>query len=443
MKGIWPTHYFQNPNPDEPIEKIWDTLDNYSFEELYQQPDNRSKIRLTIALPPLYHDNKFIKGFLFTQGLSVLLDQKPDIKKLFITCANSMTFSFPWEHRADCFFTCYENKIRETYYKIKYPETKNIVCLPLQDADYTNEEILAPEYVAKKDIDVLFIASPFEVKNFPIFAQTLKEYEKLYNKKLKVVVGLGSNNISKNDDGTLDYHEASAETKKIFAKITEILGNPYEYIDFIPYINYNSVANTCSRSKVGVLTTLYEGKNRFIHEAMSTGTPVIVFKDFNKFQRGDYPVFPKGCGEYAPKFTPQSLAKTIHKVISNPKKYKNVRENYLKFSGRKTFLRTVIEKVPYYQKNIPYAGLYDIFENPWINVAMQKNYNMTLEEFLFTKGGSLSCVVGENDALKTIKKYYSKFNLNFKKRNKREPNPNKTLFAKIEDFLETFFNKNQ
>ena len=37
MKGVWPVQYLDNPNPNQPIEKIWDTLDAFSFEEIYTQ----------------------------------------------------------------------------------------------------------------------------------------------------------------------------------------------------------------------------------------------------------------------------------------------------------------------------------------------------------------------------------------------------------------------
>ena len=37
MKGSkWPIEYFQNPNPNKPIEEIWDDIDAYTFESQFE-----------------------------------------------------------------------------------------------------------------------------------------------------------------------------------------------------------------------------------------------------------------------------------------------------------------------------------------------------------------------------------------------------------------------
>lgn len=40
---VWPTEYFKNPNPNDPIEKIWDKMDGYTFEELYISEEGQKK----------------------------------------------------------------------------------------------------------------------------------------------------------------------------------------------------------------------------------------------------------------------------------------------------------------------------------------------------------------------------------------------------------------
>ena len=40
MKGIWPEQYMHNPDMNKPIEQIWDDIDGYSFEELYEGLDD-------------------------------------------------------------------------------------------------------------------------------------------------------------------------------------------------------------------------------------------------------------------------------------------------------------------------------------------------------------------------------------------------------------------
>ena len=58
-----------------------------------------------------------------------------------------------------------------------------------------------------------------------------------------------------------------------------------------PQGNYKDLSKYYSASKCCVLGSLIEGKNRFISESQSCDVPIIVFKDFNKYSRGDFPVF--------------------------------------------------------------------------------------------------------------------------------------------------------
>lgn len=36
MENIWPEIYMHNPKIDKPIERIWDDIDGYSFEDRYE-----------------------------------------------------------------------------------------------------------------------------------------------------------------------------------------------------------------------------------------------------------------------------------------------------------------------------------------------------------------------------------------------------------------------
>ena len=409
-KGIWPEQYLANPNPDKKIEEIWTDLDNYSFEELYSKENMLNTTRVLVALPPLLYRGKFVKGFCFTQCADLIIEKLPDVQKLFHVCANSMTFSYPWSQKADCYFTCYENKKREKWFKKNNPHLKDVICLPLQDADFTNERIMAPQPLPKV-IDVFCLATPFPVKNLPLFAKALKVYEQKYARRLKVVWGLGEKKVEKLPDGSIDYSKVGDYAFKPLKEVDEILDhNIKAYIDFIPYISYWELPKYFSLSKCAVLCSLYEGKNRFIHEAMCADVPVVVFKDFNKYIRGKTPVFFEKGGEYAKLFTPESLADTIHKVLIKPQNYE-VRKNYLMHSGRCNFMKNVIKYMPYYQDNIPDLKDGNLFVNKWINKAMRSKYGMSYDEFLYDKRPHISHVVGMEDIEALFKYYYQKFYL--------------------------------
>ena len=209
-------------------------------------------------------------------------------------------------------------------------------------------------------------------------------------------------------DGSIDYTNLLDYGKKELEKVDAILGDTKSYIDFIPYIPYRELPEYCSRAKCGVLASLYEGKNRFINEAQSSNLPVIVFADFNKYVRGGTPVFMGNSGEYVPEFTPEALADTIHHVIMNPKDYAP-RKNYLKYNGRKNFVKKMVNCIPYYLQNIPNIGDGDILKNRWVNEACLDNYGVPYEEFLYDKVFSWCNIAGLGSILATMEKYKDKF----------------------------------
>ena len=118
------------------------------------------KIDFVIPFPPLKHEGKVTKGVFFSQAVDVIVEKFPRIKEIFFPIANSMFSSYPDSVHADAFFVCYENPKREQHFKEKYPDKKNIVMLPLQDADFMNEykpyykgEVLS--FTTKDEIDCL------------------------------------------------------------------------------------------------------------------------------------------------------------------------------------------------------------------------------------------------------------------------------------------------
>ena len=269
MKGIYPVTYFDNPNIDKPIEEIWSDIDAYTGEFFEDEPAYHEKVDFMVALPPLKYNGVFMKGLFLTQACDFVLNRFPRIQEIFHAGAYTMSAAYSWCDRADAYFNCYENKARDEYYKNKYPHKKDIVFLPLQDADLTNEYRVAPAFNTKKTIDVICISSPFPVKNLHMLAGAIKIYEQKYGQRLKVTMGLGNNSVSKREDGTLDYSKADNMITGVLNKMYEILdGKADEYINFIPFINYGEITKYYTSAKCAVLCSLLEGKNRAINESI-------------------------------------------------------------------------------------------------------------------------------------------------------------------------------
>ena len=409
-KNKWPTAYFKNPNIDKPIEEIWDEIDGYTFEEQFEKPDRIEKIDFVIPFPPLKHEGKVTKGVFFSQAVDVIVEKFPRIKEIFFPIANSMFSSYPDSVHADAFFVCYDNPKREQHFKEKYPDKKNIVMLPLQDADFMNEYKMAPAFNTPKTVDVFCVSTVFPVKNVPVIAQAIKAYEKKYGIRLKVQYAIGSRDLIVNEDKTIDYSKLRNDAQEQLKQFTEILGDYTKYVEFFSFIDYKDLPKYYTGARCSILASLLEGKNRFISEAMSCNTPIIVFKDFNKYSRGDYPIFFGNSGEYVPEFTPESLADTIYKVINNPQNY-SPRRNYLIHSGRKNFVNKIIDSIPYYREHFPEYEKGQIQDNIWANLAMQSNYQLSCYDFIYGKNAAIQHVRGMKNIESLIKFFYSRFRI--------------------------------
>ncbi len=411
MKGSkWPIEYFQNPNPNKPIEEIWDDIDAYTFESQFEQENRIEKIDFVVPFIPLNYNGKIIKGVFYSQAVDIIIEKFPRLKEIFFPIANSMFSSYPQSVHADAYFTCYKNEKRENYYKNKYPDKKNIIMLPLQDADFTNEYKIAPAFNVFKSFDIFCVTTAYPVKNMPILAKAIKIYEKKYGTVLKVKYAIGSKDLIVNKDKTIDVSKLRDDAQSQLKQVMEILGDYTKYIEFFPFIDYKELPKYYTGARCCVLASLLEGKNRFISEAMCCNTPIIVFKDFNKFSRGDYPVFFKNSGEYALEFTPESLADTIHKVINNEKFY-SPRKNYLIYNGRKNFVNTIIDSIPYYKENLPNYEKGRIQDNIWVDLAMQYDYQLSTYDFIYGKNPAIQHVRGMKAIESLIKFFYSRFKI--------------------------------
>lgn len=410
-KGRWPVEYFQNPNIDKPIEQIWEDIDNFTFEEQFAKDEKLEKIDFVIPLPPLKYDGIVTKGVFYSQAVDVIIEKFPRLKEIFIPIANSMFSSYPWSKHADAYFVCYDNPKREECYKTKYPSKKDIVMLPLQDADFLNEYKIAPAFNVFKTVDVFCVSTAYPVKNIPIIAKALKVYEQKYKRRLKVQYAIGSNDLIVNPDKTIDVSKLRYDAKEQLEQVMEILGEYNQYIEFFPFIKYSELPKYYTSAKCCVLASLLEGKNRFISEAMSCDTPIIVFKDFNKYSRGDYPIFFNNSGEYVPEFSAESLADTIYKVINNQEKY-HPRKNYLIYGGRTNFVNLIVDKIPYYKNNLPSYQKNGVMTNLWVDLAMQANYQLSTYDFIYGKNTAIQHVRGMKNIESLVKFFYSRFKIN-------------------------------
>lgn len=411
MKGDkWPNEYFHNPNSNKPIEQIWDDIDGYTFESQFEQEDRIEKIDFVVPFIPLNYKGKVLKGCFYSQAVDVIIEKFPQLKEIFFPIANSMFSSYPQSEHADAYFTCYRNEAREKHYKEKYPNKKDIIMLPLQDADFLNEYKIAPAFNVFKTFDIFCVSTAYPVKNMPIIARAIKKYEEKYGKVLKVKYAIGNRDLIVNEDKTIDVSKLRYDAQAQLKQVMEILGDYTKYIEFFPFIDYKDLPKYYTGAKCSILASLLEGKNRFISEAMSCNTPIIVFKDFNKYSRGEYPIFYENSGEYVPDFTPESLADTIHKVINNPQNYEP-RKNYLTYSGRKNFVNTIIDSIPYYSENIPNYEKGRIQDNVWVDLAMQHNYQLSTYDFIYGKNTAIQHVRGMKAIESLAKFFYSRFKI--------------------------------
>lgn len=410
MRGNYPYEYLNNTNIQKSMEEIWDDIDDFTMEIYPEDAENR-KIDLFIPIPPLKYDGIFTKGLLMTQSAEYIIDKYPKIKDLFFVGAYSMCCAYSWCDKADIYFTCYENNEREKHHKKTHKNKKDIIFIPLQDADFTNENIIAPQYNTEKTIDLLSVSTPYQVKNHYMIAKAIKAYEKKYNTRLKTTFIFGLKEIKKDRRNCIDFSELSDSSKKIIAEVNEILdGRMQDYIDIVPHVHFTELAKYYSASKCLVLASLLEGKNRSINEAIACGTPFAVFKQLNQYPWGGFPDFYINSGEFAEEFTPEALADAIHKVITHPENY-TPRKNYIKYNGRTNFVNTCVDYMPYYKNIIPDLEKRRFHDNVWVNLATQDNYQMCFHDYLYSDKQPACWVQNTKNIDLLIKYYYSLFGI--------------------------------
>lgn len=370
--------YFSNPTMNKPIEEIYADLDAYSYEITETESHRFDTVSFYVVLPPLKYENRLIKGFYLSESVDLLNKVLPQLSQSFFSLGYAMGCAYSWSKTADAYSCLYKNPQRIAWFRRMHPDRKNQVFIPLDDTDFLNEYVIAPRPIQQKDIDVLCVARLSPEKNMWMIAQALKIYRQKYPEHQIMMTWIMGNKRF-NSQNINNLHPAQ---KQEWNKIVSVLGNPFDYIKIVPFVDYyQDIPEYYSRSKVYILGSLLEGKNRSLCEAMSCNIPVICFEEFNQYARGLDHIFPEGAGLYA-QFNPESIADTIHTILQNPTAFKP-RMQYLKYRGRKNFFNTCLDSLPQYQEMIPDYIPGDAFNNAWLDLAVQQNYQMSLHDFLY------------------------------------------------------------
>ncbi len=375
-KGYCPPYLYFNPHIDKPLEEIWEDIQGYTSERFLDDDENLlSQASFCQVLPPLQYKNKFLKGLYYSNGVDCIHNSHPEFKEKYISMAISMWSSYPWSKTADAYLTCFDYPERNEWFKKRFPEKADKILIPLQDADFTNEYLFAPQKNLEKDIDILCVSQLAHVKNLPILVKALIIFEKKYGYIPKTTLITGN---TRDRFGDIE--------KDVIKRMVDVAGDLptlKKYINFIGYTSYGkNIAEYYTRAKCCVLTSIFEGKNRMINEAVSCNTPVVVFKNLCQYTRGNDDVFPPNSGIYC-EYNEEALADSLHYMIENYTKF-TPRESYLKHNGRINFVNKCIDLIPYYRENIPDYEPTNIQNNNWINQAFKSNYQLSFVEYLFS-----------------------------------------------------------
>lgn len=374
-KGSCPCYLYQTPYSNKPLEEIWADIQGYTSERFPTDPDFlRDSTNFTVLLPPLVVNGKHLKGLYMSNGVECIQALYPNHKDKFIAIASSMWSSYPWSESADAYLTAYNYPQRNEWFKKNYPKQADKILIPLHDADFTHELIFKPANNIEKDIDILTVGRLDKGKNLPILIKSLMIFESKYGYIPKTTIITGTSKER--------YGDSEKEVILDMIKVAGSLETLKKYVKFLGAVNYGKeIANYYSRSKCAVLTSIFEGKNRMINEAICCNTPIVAFTDLSKYTRGEEPPFSENAGIYAD-FSPESLADKLYYAINNYKKF-TPRESYLKTNGRIKFVNKCIDSIPYYRQNIPDYRENSIENNNLIHQAMLDSYRLSFKEFIY------------------------------------------------------------
>jgi glycosyltransferase involved in cell wall biosynthesis len=379
MRLGFPYPYMQTTNVDRHITDIWRDFDQFACDIDVQDTDSYGNAFVQVVLPPLFHDGKFIKGLLITQAADLLAHRYPFIRRLFHVAATSMVCGMPTAKHADALLMPYENPAREAWYRSEYPERASMKLIGgVYDSDFFNEHHYTPTNT-EKDIDVLCIGRLDVVKNLGMFGRGMAAFAAQNpQRNFRAVVLTGA--------GTTDKWENLTEHGvQQLGFLRDAVQTVADKVHIEPA--YKDVRDYVRRSRVLVLCSLVEGRNRSVHEAMSCNVPVVVFEHCNQYARpAGTPALPPGGGVMATAFTPEALAQAISDALDG-KTDLSPRDAVVTVSGKRVVLDKMIESFAYYAENLPGYALRRHIYNPWIDQAMHRMYDCSLHDYLYRSAG--------------------------------------------------------
>jgi glycosyltransferase involved in cell wall biosynthesis len=394
--GRFPREYISDPVVCKPIEEIYSDINSFTWELFEGDAEIEKRVDVTVVLPPLIYERRFVKGLLFSRGIDFLRAAIPKLPTLFQSVAYTMFCSYPWSTQADGYLACYRNAAREAWYRNQDPAREKAAFIPLSDADFLDEYRYAPSRVTK-DIDLLCVSRLQDVKNVQMIARALVAYRRKYPKRIRMTLVTGHRR-------GVSLEALPPYAAEQLLAVEGILGRVEDYIDLIGYVDHwTDLPVLYSRSKAFVLGSLIEGKNRSINEAMSCNIPVVCFSAFNQFARQGHAIMPAESGICCA-FDPESLADAIHLALQNSEAF-SPRLGYLRTSGRRAFVTQCLDCIPYYRSALPGFVPGQHVQNHWIDAALHRTYGMDLISFIYRPGRSVARAWGIPEVMRLVDRY--------------------------------------
>ena len=403
-RGYHQLEFLDNPNVNKTPAEIYAALDEFTDEIFAENTERFTNISVYVVLPPLRYESRFVKGIIFTESADLLVQRYPRIKEIFHLCAYSMWSSIAWSVQADALSMPFANSEREAHFRARQPHRAHQPLVPLFDSDYINEYVFAKQPVNTRDIDVLCVSRLDRCKNLPMLAEALKILRVKHPNHPMRVAMIPGHDVNVNGTGL------TSDERDVLRSMTQILGYLPDYLAFLPPMNPSQMVHYYARSRCYVLASLLEGKNRAALESMACDTPGVTFRAHCQYSRGASLLYPENTGLTAPDFTAESLADTIYEVVCNYDDFKP-RRGFLTHYGRKNFFNQALDLFPYYETALPEYRRGHHFENLWLDLAVQDNYQLGLSDFIYDRNMLISRPQGAEQRERVLKFYHARFDL--------------------------------
>lgn len=374
-KGTPDRSYFRQPLIDKPLADIYADINSWTYEIFADEEELYNKIDLTLLLPPLAMGGTTLKGLCYTRAADFLLERFPRMRERFVTIASSMCSAYPWSRNADALFATYQNDDRDSWFRTAFPESASKPLLPLSDADYTHEGWFQPLPIRQKTIDVLVVSRLDDVKNIPLLCRAVKIHcKKHYPVRLTVLAGRAAAN----------WTNLTAEERLVITSMEhELDGRLDDYVTMEAFVAHLFLPHYYSQARVCVLGSLIEGANRSLKESVCCNTPVVCFKDFNRYSRGTTPVFPPGAGIYS-EFDAEAMADAIHEVLNSTTDLKP-RAAYLERAGRTRMFNLCLDQLSYFKDTLPSYLPGAHHTNKWLETTMRQVYGIGISDWIYAE----------------------------------------------------------